>query len=137
MELRQLLYFREVAEREHVTEAAEHLHISQSSISFQIAKLEEELGVTLFDRVGRNVKLTQIGEVFLAHTRDALTALNYAKEKIEEYLDPENGTIKIGYPTSLARYFVPMAISAFRKALPNVSFQLRQGSYSFLIEKSI
>ena len=64
MELRQLHYFMEVAEREHVSEAAMHLHVAQSAISRQIANLEEELGVDLFEREGRNVKLTPIGRQF-------------------------------------------------------------------------
>ena len=86
MELRQLRYFIEVAEREHVTEAAEHLHVAQSAISLQISKLEAELGVTLFERIGRNVKLTQIGKIFLTHTKTAIHAIDFAKEKIDEYL---------------------------------------------------
>lgn len=134
MELRQLRYFIEVAEREHVTKAADHLHVAQSSISLQIAKLEAELGVNLFERVGRQVKLTQIGKVFLNHVKSAVHDIDYAKEKIDEYLDPENGTIKIGYPTSLANHFLPTVISAFRDNQPNVSYHLRQGSYINLIE---
>lgn len=134
MELRQLRYFIEVAEREHFTSAAEHLHVAQSAISLQISKLEAELGVALFERTGRNIKLTQIGSIFLTHTKAAVQAINYAKSKIDEYLDPEHGTIKIGYPTSLAKHLLPTVISAFREKQPNVSYHLRQGSYAYLIE---
>ena len=56
MELRQLRYFIEVAKREHVTEAADNLNVAQSAVSYQISKLEEELGVKLLERTGRNVK---------------------------------------------------------------------------------
>ncbi len=55
MELRQLRYFVEVAEREHISEAAEHLHVAQSAISRQIANLEDELGTPIIERIGRNV----------------------------------------------------------------------------------
>lgn len=134
MELRQLRYFIEVAEREHFTAAAEHLHVAQSAISLQIAKLESELGVALFERTGRNIKLTQIGNIFLTHTKAAMQAIDYAKSKIDEYLDPENGTIKIGYPTSLANNLLPTVISAFKEQQPNVSYHLRQGSYAYLID---
>jgi LysR family transcriptional regulator, transcription activator of glutamate synthase operon len=134
MELRQLRYFIEVAEREHFTAAAEHLHVAQSAISLQIAKLESELGVTLFERTGRNIKLTQIGSIFLTHTKAAMQAIDYAKSKVDEYLDPEHGTIKIGYPTSLANNLLPTVISAFREQQPNVSYHLRQGSYADLID---
>lgn len=137
MELRQLHYFVEVAEREHVSEAAQHLHVAQSAISRQIANLEAELGVSLFEREGRNVKLTPIGKIFLTHTRTAIKAIDYAKRQIDEYLDPEKGSIKIGFPTSLASHLLPTVISAFKEKYPNVSFHLRQGSYKFLIESVI
>lgn len=137
MELRQLHYFVEVAEREHVSEAAQHLHVAQSAISRQIANLEAELGVSLFEREGRNVKLTPIGKIFLTHTRTAIKAIDYAKRQVDEYLDPEKGSIKIGFPTSLASHLLPTVISAFKEKYPNVSFHLRQGSYKFLIESVI
>lgn len=134
LELRQLRYFVEVAEREHISEAAQHLHVAQSAISRQIANLEEELGATLFERVGRNVKLTPIGKIFLEHSLIALKAIDFAAKQVEEYLDPAKGTIKIGFPTSLASYVLPTVISAFKKEYPDVSFHLRQGSYRFLID---
>lgn len=134
MELRQLRYFVEVAEREHISEAAEHLHVAQSAISRQIANLEEELGTPLFERIGRNVKLTPIGKTFLEHTITALKAIDFAAKQVEEYLDPAKGTIKIGFPTSLASYVLPTVISAFKKEYPDVSFHLRQGTYKFLID---
>ncbi|WP_078412848.1 LysR family transcriptional regulator [Priestia abyssalis] len=134
MELRQLRYFIEVARREHVSDAAAHLHVAQSAISRQIANLEAELGVDLFEREGRNVKLTPIGKLFLTHTETALKAIDYAKQQIDEYLNPERGTIKIGFPTSLASHLLPTVISGFKDKYPNVAFQLRQGSYKFLID---
>ena len=134
VELRQLRYFVEVAEREHISEAAEHLHVAQSAISRQIANLEEELGAPLFERVGRNVKLTPIGKTFLEHSITALKAIDFAAKQVEEYLDPAKGTIKVGFPTSLASYVLPTVISAFKKEYPDVSFHLRQGSYKYLIE---
>lgn len=134
MEIRQLRYFIEVAEREHISEAAIHLHVAQSAVSRQIANLEDELGVELFERVGRNVKLTQIGKIFSEHSISALQAIDYAKKQIDEYLDPDKGTIKIGFPTSLAGHLLPTVISAFKKEYPNVAFHLRQGSYNYLID---
>jgi LysR family transcriptional regulator, transcription activator of glutamate synthase operon len=134
VELRQLRYFVEVAEREHISEAAEHLHVAQSAISRQIANLEDELGTPLFERIGRNVKLTPVGKTFLEHAIDALKAIDFAAKQVEEFLDPSRGTIKIGFPTSLASYVLPSVISAFKKEFPEVSFHLRQGSYKYLID---
>jgi len=132
LELRQLRYFVEVAEREHMTEAADHLHVAQSAVSLQIAKLEDELGVMLFERVGRNLKLTDIGKTFLVHVKKALQAIDYAKEKVDQYLDPEHGTVKIGYPSSFVNHLLPTIISNFKVIHPTVSFHLRQGSYAYL-----
>ena len=134
MELRQIQYFIEVAKREHVTEAATHLHIAQSAVSRQIFNLESELGVDLFIREGRNVKLTTIGRIFLQHVEEAVTILDNARREVKEYLDPGHGTIRIGFPSSLATYTMPTAISAFRDRYPEVKFQLKQGAYYDLID---
>ncbi|SFJ77367.1 LysR family transcriptional regulator [Thermoflavimicrobium dichotomicum] len=134
MELRQLQYFIEVAKREHVTEAAHSLHVAQSAVSRQIANLEAELGVQLFFREGRNVKLTPLGKIFLEHAETALREIEKAKQEIEEFLDPERGCIRIGFPSSLASYVLPTVISAFRAKYPKISFQLRQGTFHFLID---
>jgi LysR family transcriptional activator of glutamate synthase operon len=134
MELRQLTYFMEVAKREHVTEAAAALHVAQSAVSRQIFNLENELGVDLFIREGRRVKLTPIGRVFLERINHAMNALDDAKREVQEYLDPEKGTIRVAFPISLAAYTLPTAISAFRKQKPEAKFQLKQGLYRELID---
>lgn len=137
MEIRQLQYFIEVAKREHVTEAAHTLHVAQSAISRQIANLEAELGVQLFNREGRNVKLTPIGKIFLEHAKTALNEMESAKKKIEEFLDPERGTIRVGFTSSLAGNPLPTVISAFRERYPDIGFQLKQGAYRPLIDSVI
>lgn len=137
MELRQITYFIEVAKREHVTEAAEALHVAQSAISRQIFNLEEELGVDLFIREGRRIRLTTIGKVFLEHMERAINVIDDAKQVIEEYSDPKRGTVHIGFPSTLATYMLPTAISAFREQYPNVKFDLNQESYSDLTKKVI
>ncbi|MBO1002189.1 LysR family transcriptional regulator [Pseudogracilibacillus auburnensis] len=137
MELRQIKYFIEVAKREHVTEAANALHVAQSAVSRQIFNLEEELGVDLFIREGRTVRLTRIGKIFLEHMERAINVIDDAKQVVEEYVDPEKGTIHIGFSASLASYILPTAIYYFRKQYPDVKFVLNQGSYSELIEAVI
>lgn len=134
MELRQIQYFIEVANREHVTEAAHAMHVAQSAVSRQIFNLESELGVELFIREGRNVKLTPIGRVFLEYMKDAVQVIENAKREVEEFLDPERGTIRIGFPSSLANYTLPTVISGFRDEYPLVKFKLTQGTYRSLIE---
>ncbi|MBP0723666.1 LysR family transcriptional regulator [Bacillus sp. RG28] len=134
MELRQLKYFIEVAKVEHFSMAAETLHVAQSALSRQIGLLEKELGVELFAREGRNVKLTLIGKLFAEQAMIALKAIDNATQLIEEYLDPEHGTIRIGFPSSIASSTLPTIISPFKKEHPEVRFHLRQGSYKFLTE---
>lgn len=137
MELRQIQYFIEVAKREHVTEAALALHVAQSAVSRQIFNLESELGVDLFIRDGRNVRLTPIGGIFLNHMEQAMKVIENAKREVEEYRDPEKGVVRIGFPTSLAHYTLPTVISAFREKYPEVKFHLKQGSYHDLTESVI
>lgn len=137
MELRQIQYFIETARREHMTEAAEALHVAQSAVSRQINHLEEELGVKLFIREGRSVRLTPIGKRFLEQMEQAMKLIDNAKREIEEYLDPERGTIHIGFPSSLANYTLPTIISTFREKYPDVKFKLNQGSYTQLTERVI
>ncbi|MGE5702955.1 MAG: LysR family transcriptional regulator [Clostridia bacterium] len=134
MELRQIQYFIEVAKLEHMTEAAHALHVAQSAISRQIFNLEAELGVDLFIREGRNVKLTPIGRRFLAHMEQAMQVIGEARKEIEEFLDPERGVIRIGFPSSLAAYTLPTVISAFRGKYPHAGFALQQGAYRMLVD---
>ncbi len=128
MELRQIKYFIKVAEMEHVSDAAAELHVAQSAVSRQIANLEEELGVKLFFREGRNIRLTPVGRIFLDHVKIAIVELDKAKQEVYEFLNPETGTIRLGFPTSLAAKTLPQVISAFRKEHPQIGFQLRQGT---------
>src|SRR5699024_1001930 len=132
MELRQIRYFIEVANREHVTEAADALHVAQSAVSRALKNLEDELGVDLFIREGRNVRLTPIGKLFLPYMQQAIRVIENGKQIIQEYADPDSGTIKVGFPSSLATYVLPTAISAFREQYPDVKFELHQGSYRYL-----
>ncbi|GGH75406.1 LysR family transcriptional activator of glutamate synthase operon [Pullulanibacillus pueri] len=134
MEMRQILYFIEVAKTEHVTKASTHLHVAQSAVSRQIGLLEAELGVSLFIREGRNVKLTSIGRLFLQHAEKAISELNQAKEKITEHLNPEQGVIRLGFAASLSVQTLSLVLAQFREAHPNIRFQLHQGSLDYLIE---
>lgn len=134
MEIRQLRYFMEVAKREHMTEAAEALHVAQSAVSRQIGNLESELGVALFIRQGRRVRLTPIGRIFLESASQAIKMMDNATREVKELLDPERGTIRISFPISMAAYILPIAISAFREQYPEAKFQLKQATYYELID---
>lgn len=134
MEFRQIKYFMEVARREHVTDAANALHIAQSAVSRQIFNLEEELGVALFIREGRTVRLTRIGKVFFTRMEKAMNVMDDAAQIVQEYTDPQKGMVYIGFPTSLASYILPTVIYNFRKEYPEAQIKLHQGSYKELVD---
>lgn len=134
MELTQIRYFVEVAKREHVSQAADALNVAQSAVSRQIANLEEELGVALFMREGRNVRLTPIGKIFLEHMEVVLKEIESAKIRIQELMNPETGTIRLGFPSSMASYMLPTILSSFRQQYPRAHFELRQGLIKDLID---
>ncbi|UHA72605.1 LysR family transcriptional regulator [Paenibacillus sp. 481] len=133
MELRQLHYFVKVAQKEHVTQAAEELHVAQSAVSRQIHQLEEELGVKLFIQKGRNLQLTPVGQLFCQRAEAILKELDRAVNEVQEFMDPELGEIRIGFPHSLGVHLIPSVVAAFRKTHPHVKFRFKQGMYPSLI----
>lgn len=126
MEWQQLEYFRVVAKTEHFTLAAAHLSISQPTLSRSIAKLESELGTPLFDRVGRRVILNGAGIVFLPYVEQALGAMEVGKQEVQEVLHITQGTVSLGFFTTVGLSVVPELIRQFRTQYPYVSFQLTQ-----------
>lgn len=133
VEFRQLSYFLEVAKREHMTEAAEALHVAQSSVSRSIHNLEQELGVNLFIREGRNVRLTPIGKVFYERAKLIQHLMDESKREIQEFLDPNKGTVRIAYLVSMMVYTIPSIIASFQKNYPEAKFEMRSGNFNELI----
>lgn len=134
MELQQLRYFREVAEREHVTRAAEILFVSQSAISRAVTQLEEELGVPLFYRQGRAVVLSPYGRSFLEHVVRALNVLESGKRVLGERSGAESGIITLGFLHSLGIEMVPRLIREYRQKHPGVQFRLVQYSGKMVMQ---
>jgi LysR family transcriptional regulator, transcription activator of glutamate synthase operon len=124
MELQQLRYFREAAQREHVTRAAENLFVSQSAISRAVTQLEEELGVPLFYRQGRAVVLSPYGRSFLEHVTRALSILESGKRLLSEQAGEESGTVSLGFLHSLGIEMVPRLIKEYRRKRPRTQFTL-------------
>ncbi|CAM3514850.1 LysR family transcriptional regulator [Marinicrinis lubricantis] len=134
MELRQLQYFVKVAKKQHVTHAAEELHIAQSAVSRQIHQLEEQLGVNLFLQQGRNLQLTPVGKLFLKRVEAILADLERSIQETREFMDPELGEIRLGFPHSMGVHLVPMVVSTFKHEHNKVNFKLKQGKYDQLIQ---
>ena len=112
MTLNQLQYFYQAAKTQHFNHAADNLSISQPSLSRAIAALENELGVILFERMGRNVALTKAGQIFYEQTEKILEDISVAERKMHQ-LAMSGGEICIAYVFPLSTHFIPEASRTF------------------------
>ncbi|WHZ56063.1 LysR family transcriptional regulator [Metabacillus hrfriensis] len=135
MDWHQIKYFQTVAQVQHFTRAADLLSISQPALSRSISKLEDELGVQLFDRKGRNIYLNRYGRMFLNRVEQSIKQIEIGKQEIWDEIHPDNGTISLSFLPSLGINVVPNIISTFQKTYPNVKFQLTQTSNQQIIEQ--
>ena len=127
MELRNINTFLHVAEMHIFSRAARELDYSQSAVSSQIAQLEEELGVPLFDRVGKTVRLTDAGQTFLHYARTLLTTAQQAKAALQPA--PEaRGTLRVAIADSLCSALMPGVLARFHALCPRVEVSFRSGS---------
>jgi DNA-binding transcriptional LysR family regulator len=126
VEWQQLEYFRVVAKTEHFRHAAEQLNISQPALSRSITKLEEELGILLFDRMGRTVKLNKFGRLFLKRVENGLNEIAVGVQEINQAKNPFTGTVSIGFLQILGITILPDIVSDFYKQYPKVTIQLFQ-----------
>lgn len=128
MELRHLRYFVAVAEEENVTRAAERLHVSQPPLSRQIRDLEEELGVSLFERSAKSVRLTEAGRVFLNEARAVLDRADQAARTVRAIGSGASGELHVGFAPSLAVDILPRALRQFQEETPGIRVQLHDMS---------
>lgn len=124
MEIRQLITFIRVVQFQSFTRAAASLGYSQSAVTIQIKNLEEELGIHLFDRIGKSVTLTTQGELFLSHAYNILNEINRAKVALDEPKELK-GSLKIGTVESLCFSKLPPILNRMRELHPGVSFQIK------------
>ncbi|QOS99365.1 LysR family transcriptional regulator [Brevibacterium sp. JNUCC-42] len=135
MEWQQMLYFRKVAQTQHITQSAEMLNVSQPALSRSIARLEEELNTPLFERKGRNIVLNQYGELFLKRVERAIQEIEEGKQEIQDLIDPDRGKVRIAFLHSLGIEVVPEFIRSFRLQYPQVSFHLHQAATEQIVEQ--
>ncbi len=124
MELRHLRYFIAVAELENVSRAALKLHVSQTGISRQIHDLEEEIGVQLFERSAKALKLTDAGRKFLDEARAVLQRVDEAVKNARAVAAGAGGEINVGYAPSLTIQILPRALRAFQAKFPRTRVSL-------------
>jgi len=126
MNFRALQYFVKLAELKHFSKAAAACFVSQPTLSTQIAKLEEELGVYLVERAPRQVMLTPIGEDIAHRARHILRDIEHMKDAARRSKDPETGNIKLGIFPTLAPYLLPHVIPVIRQRYPDLRLQLAE-----------
>ncbi len=124
MNTRDLEYLVAVAETLHFGRAAERCHVSQPTLSGQLRKLEAHLGVTLFERTKRRVRLTEVGARLVAQARDILSRVEAMEHEAAANLDPFAGACRIGMPPTIGPYLTPLLLPAVRHHLPALRLDL-------------
>ncbi len=117
-----------MADALHFTRAAEGLHVSQPTLSTQIKELEVELGIPLFDRVGRSVRLTEAGELFRQHAARALREVEAGRGAVADLLGVRRGTLRVGVTHSFSTALIPRVVARFRLLHPGVGVAIDKTS---------
>ena len=133
MELRNIDTFLKVASTQNFSKAAEQLGYSQSAVTVQIQKLEKELGVQLFERIGKRVYLTANGQEFIFHATEIMKAANSALSFSKNEIKPK-GKLRIGGVESICTALLPELLLDFYKHCPEVEVVIRSGSTDNLLE---
>jgi LysR family hydrogen peroxide-inducible transcriptional activator len=133
MNLRDLRYLVAVAEHKHFGRAAEACFVSQPTLSTQLKKLEETLGVTLIERTNRQVMLSPAGELIVAQAQKVLREVNNLTAMAEQHRDPLGGDFRLGVIPTIAPYVLPKILKPIRKTFPNLRLQLTEGQTSSLV----
>lgn len=135
MELRQLVYFERVAELGSFTRAARTLHLVQPALSQQVAALERELGLPLFHRGARGVRLTEAGERLLPYVRRVLGELERAQQTLGELRELRTGRVALGLPPSATLSLLPTILESYRARHPAVEVQIVEEMTDVLVEQ--
>jgi LysR family hydrogen peroxide-inducible transcriptional activator len=135
MNLRDLRYFIAVADTCHFGKAAERCFVSQPTLSGQIKKLEEELGVSLFERTNKSVSLTPIGLQLLGHARRAIEEADALAELAQVYKDPLAGPLRLGAIPTISPYLMPLILAPLRASHPRLRLILSEEITDLLLRR--
>ena len=128
MELHQLRYFLNIVQTGSFTAAAKASHVSQPSLSSQLAKLEDELGGPLFERSRKGARLTDRGERFRPRAMEALRQLEQGRQELEDLSGLKGGKVSLGCLPTTGAFVLPPLLGAFRKGYPKIKVGLREDS---------
>lgn len=124
MELRHLRYFVALADAPTMAKAAERVFVTQSTLSHQLAQLEDELGCALFERIGRNLRLTDSGRELLGHARGALAQVEEARQAVTRSRSLASGVLRVGVIHSFVTGLMPQVCSSCLRAHPHLKLQV-------------
>lgn len=124
MELRHLRYFVAIADTGSMARAAEQVFVTQSTLSHQLAQLEEEVGCALFERIGRNLRLADAGRELLGHARGVLAQVEEGKRAVMNARTLATGSLRVGVIHTFVTGLIPQVAAAFVKAHPGVHLQV-------------
>lgn len=135
MELRHLELVKAVSEEGSLTGAAGQLHLSQSALSHQLKNLEEELGVSVFNRINKRLVLTQAGEKLLASSHKILEELRRTRQEISQLVDGESGILRLSTECYTSYHWLPPIIKEFNKRYPRVKVEIKADNETAMVEK--
>jgi len=135
MNLRDLRYLVALAEHKHFGRAAEASFVSQPTLSTQIKKLEDELGVALVERTPRKVLLTEVGREIAQRARDILNEVDQIRAIARRTLDPESGTVRLGIFPTLGPYLLPHVVPHIRERFPRLELLLVEEKTEILLRQ--
>jgi len=123
MELKQLEYFMAICEEMHFTKTADKLGIGQPTLSYQIRALEDELGIRLFDRLGKKIALTEAGKILLDHSHKIFNTIKSANNQLQELQKLNRGKLIIGALSGDLSHIASMALLEFHSMYPQIQLQ--------------
>ncbi len=132
--LRQMRVFAAVARHLSFTRAARELHLTQPAVSQQVKLLQQEVGLPLFEQIGRKVRLAPAGEELLRYVNQAIELLSEAAESLAAMRGLKRGVLKLG-AVSTAKYFAPSLLSAFTPAYPEVTIKFAVGNREEIVKQ--
>jgi LysR family hydrogen peroxide-inducible transcriptional activator len=134
MEIHQLRYVCAIAETGNFSRAAERCQVAQPSLSQQVLKLEEDLGAKLFDRLGRSVRLTEVGRAFIPHARAILDEMDMARASVSDKNADFRGSIAVGVIPTVTPYLIPSYTAAFARKYPDAKLRIVEETTSVLVD---
>jgi DNA-binding transcriptional LysR family regulator len=135
--LDQLRIFIAVAEREHITKAAQAVHRTQSAVSAAIAALEDRHGVKLFDRLGRRIALTSAGRTFLDEARSLVAHSTAAEQALVDLAGLKVGALTLAASQTVGNYWLPQRLQLFARTYPGIAIKLKIGNTEEVVARTV